>query len=202
MKHVSIITVLVICGSILCMSLINPGASKEASKKVEPKLPPGELAKYPPPEPNDTCATAEKLTRERFGLDQYGIRQHGGETYDRVFVNSNNLDDWYKYTAGSHPSRTMLFELKVTVLSDEPQIEFEVYDSCYSLPLAHSMGVYDDRTGLWTYSLSEAIKMERTEWVEGETYYIHVNWIHPPYDVRRGITYDLIVAEFCTPIVQ
>ena len=214
-------TVPITLACVIALTLLIAGAFVLNSNKVQAE-PPGDQPPQDSPtlewgdfgpialaETNDMCADAEAITP--FILlpmpgqpappppDSYSVG-----TDDRHFYNGNSVDDWYSYTthalpcAGGSGVSTMLL---VSVVSDNPQIEVEIYQYCFNWPIDTTMyevhpSFGDDPPTVEILSgLSKNVAV--TNPLENFTYYIHVNYLSPP-DGGGTITYDLEIEEYCT----
>jgi hypothetical protein len=160
------------------------------------------------PDPNSNCMEAEEIT-VLIGLGMPGHplpppTEWNPSVQNRRFSNGRNVDDWYKYT--THDTCTTSSgtpSLDLTLTSDKPQVEVELYEEC---------GAWAVATSMWReegFSMDEDVPAEPAGWEfsglvktlgidcqENHTYYIHVNCLRPPDD-RGTIKYTLQLHEYC-----
>ena len=149
--------------------------------------------------PNDRCAEARELPATSTGSGNNKIFE--AKINNAWFTKGSNVDDWYVYTTHEACGSDYIKSLIVTVSSDKPQIEVELYDDCNNWPVAGSIWTTDTPTGVKSYQFSGLEKtLNQGDVAAAKTYYIHVNYLRPPDD-RSGIKYSLDLIERCDEMI-
>ena len=149
--------------------------------------------------PNDRCAEAKELTATSTGTGNNKVYEAKINT--AWFTKGSNVDDWYMYTTHEACGTDYIKSLIVTVSSDKPQIEVELYDDCNNWPIDSSIWTTDTPTGVKSYQFSGLEKDVQAGAVPAaKTYYIHVNYLRPPDD-GSGIKYSLDLIERCDEMI-
>ncbi len=172
----------------------------DSDPELDPDFPPMELAVN-----NDRCGDAEELkpliTIPMPGQEFTPQEDYTVSVYDKSFHNGNNVDDWYSYTTHDLECDTVL---RVSLTSDQPQTEIEIYQYCFNWPLESSMyaeTIDFGEIGTTIEPLSGLNKeISIVDVLPDFTYYIHVNYLYPP-DGGGSITYDLTIDEYCLPSI-
>lgn len=174
----------------------------DTDPELDPNFPPLTAAVT-----NDRCAEAEELTplillpwpgQETTPPDDYSVSAN-----DKSFHNGNNVDDWYSYT--THDLECDSTMLMVSLTSNQPQTEIEIYQYCFNWPLESSM--YEETIGFGEEgtTITPLSGLDKTisivDVLPNFTYYIHVNCLYRP-DNYGSITYDLKIDEYCLPEIM